>query len=171
MEGLNCFWKYEGIAQKMITEAKYKYYYDYIKELAMRSWQLTDRDEYVKLREFLDVKPTVIPVPLSKKRFKERGFNQAELIGQQVSKLAGLRMEKLVIKTKETEQQVGKTREERLENLEGAFKISNYSNCSNLPKNVLLVDDVWTTGATLSECAKVLRQAGVKRVWGLVLAR
>jgi ComF family protein len=168
LDGVSCFWRYEGLVKKLISEAKYEYYYDQLKQLAIDSWQLANRPEFALLRKFLELGPVVVPVPLHNKRMRERGFNQAELVGQQVGKLAGLKLEKLLIKVKETEQQVGKNRKERLENLKNAFKISNYS---NLPKNVLLVDDVWTTGTTLSECAKVLKQAGVKKVWGLVVAR
>ena len=64
---------------------------------------------------------------------------------------------------------MGRTREERLEAMKEAFRINE--KCQMKNDNILLVDDVWTTGATMNECAKELRQVGARRIWGLVLAR
>lgn len=181
LEGLTCFWKYEGLVKKLIAEAKYNFYYDQLNELSERSWKLIERVEFGKLRKFLELGLVVVPVPLAKKRLRERGFNQAEIISKSLATRYKLAQDShRLMKMKETEQQVGKSREERLENLEGAFSTTLSNPPPNLgggrkgvvfPRAVLLVDDVWTTGATLSECAKVLRQAGVRRVWGVVLAR
>lgn len=168
LEGLTCLWAYEGVAQKIIRLAKYKHYFDFLSELTVDSYQLTVRDELFQFRKFLETGPVVVPVPLHAKRERERGFNQAKIIGHLASNIWHLNLENLLIRIRDTGQQVGRTREERLKNMANAFALSPKS---QLPKNVLLVDDVWTTGATMRECARILKKAGAKYVWGLVLAR
>jgi competence protein ComFC len=166
LDGLTCFWAYEAIAKKLITRAKYGYFYDCLNELIVQSSWLIDRPEYKEFWWFLDKKPVVVPVPLHPKRQKMRGFNQAEIIGRHIALVYNLPFANLLIRIKDTGRQVGKTRDERLNNLQNAFAIHG-----KITRPVLLVDDVWTTGTTMSECAKVLKNAGVKNVWGLVLAR
>jgi len=171
MEGLTCLWAYEGIARKLIKQAKYKLYYDYLSEL-LSSLSLSLRAEYSFFRRFLEEKPVVVPVPLWPKREKERGFNQAEVIARLFASRNSLLLNRnLLLRVKDTGRQVGRTREERLKAMEGAFQFKIFNLKFKIPEAVLLVDDVWTTGATMNECAKVLRQAGVRKVWGLVLAR
>jgi ComF family protein len=167
-----CFWQYEGLVKKIITQAKYDGYFDMLGEIGQKSWELMDRPEFFGLKKFMELDPVVMWVPMHKKRLVDRGFNQAEILAKSFAEQFGLEtVGGWLVKTKETDQQVGKTREERLKNLKGAFECSISNIRYSIPKNVLLVDDVWTTGATLTECAKVLRQGGVKKVWGLVLAR
>ena len=173
MEGVTALWAYEGMARKIIASAKYKFHWDFLRELTSLSVaQLLSRVELAYFGEFLASKPVIVPVPLYPKRERERGFNQSEIISLSLSRIWGLEMKEMLTRIRDTGQQVGKTRESRLKNVEGVFHITP----SNPPLklrggSVLLVDDVWTTGATMNECAKVLRQAGVRRVWGLVLAR
>lgn len=167
IEGLTCLWSYNGITKKIISNAKYRYLYDQLGELV----KLDERVELEFFRRFLEEKPIVVPVPLHPKRLRERGFNQAAVAASLFANRYSLIVDNLLVRIRETPQQVGRTREERLRAMEGAFRISNYSNYSNSPKNILLVDDVWTTGATLRECAKTLKKAGVENIWGFVLAR
>lgn len=169
LDGLTCLWAYEGAARKIVTKAKYNFYFDLLSELFIRAGAILDRPEYTYLRRFLESKPVVVPVPLHPHRLKMRGFNQAEVIGKLVTRFWGLGFSNLLIKTKDTGHQVGRTREERLDIIKDAFALSVKHLA--LPPAVLLVDDVWTTGATLSECAKTLKKSGVKKVWGLALAR
>jgi len=116
----------------------------------------------------------IMPVPLHPRRERERGFNQADLI-------AGIFKEKMsaefpaidfqinrdLIRQRFTQQQAKLTKEERLKNIEGAFSWSG----KECPKTVILIDDVFTSGATMQECAKVLKSAGAEIVWGVTLAR
>jgi len=113
----------------------------------------------------------LIPIPLSKKRLRQRGYNQSELLGQFLSDKLSIKMETNVLyKIKETISQVEiKDREKRLKNLQGAFKVKNPELIKN--KIVILVDDISTTGATLNEAKQVLMQAGAKKVIGLVVAK
>jgi len=109
----------------------------------------------------------VIPLPLAPKRLAERGFNQSALLGAQVSKILGLRFEaRGMLRVRETPPQTGLNREARLKNVRGAFDCTH-----RLDGHVAIVDDVMTTGATLSEAAKVLKKAGAARVTAWVIAR
>lgn len=109
-----------------------------------------------------------IEVPLSKKRFKWRSFNQAEILSLKLSEIINIPYIKGALRRiKETQTQLGLSRKERIKNISSAFRA-----VKEVPyKKVFLVDDVLTTGATLEECAKELRKAGVKEVWGVVLAK
>lgn len=111
----------------------------------------------------------VVPVPLHQKKEFERGFNQAELMARYVSKKLDIPGGIALMRLRNTRTQVGLNREERIKNCAEAFSCVDPELI--LGKNILLVDDVTTTGTTLSECAKVLRNAGAKRVYGLVVAR
>ncbi len=172
LNGLTCLWAYEGIAKRIIQKAKYKFYYDVLSELTVDSGQLTIRLEFSYFLKFLETKPVVVPVPLHPDREKWRGFNQATVIAQSLAAHHSLAFNShLLMRVKDTGHQTGRNREERLKAVESAFKLRT-ENCElRTPAAVLLVDDVWTTGATLSECCQVLKQKGIKNVWGLVLAR
>lgn len=113
----------------------------------------------------------IIPIPLSKNRLKERGYNQAELIAGHLSQKIKISVcTDALMKIKNTPTQVSiKNKKERLKNLNGAFAIKNQEVISG--KNIILIDDVSTTGATLREAKKVLKLAGAKKVNALVVAR
>lgn len=116
----------------------------------------------------------IIPIPLSKKRFKERGFNHAELIAKYLTsdvdgKNIGC-LTNVLYKIKDTPSQVSiKNREQRLNNLKGAFAVKNSHLIAG--KNILFIDDVSTTGATIREARRVLRESGAKKIMALVVAR
>ena len=116
----------------------------------------------------------VVPVPLHRSKLSQRGFNQAELIVR-----AALRINPrpdrfsfcagALVRKRETTSQIGLTRHQRRENLRGAFVIAQAASVKG--REVLLVDDVLTTGATVSECARVLLRAGANKVWVATVAR
>lgn len=110
----------------------------------------------------------IVPVPLSIKGLRERGFNQTLLISQVLSKELKIPifMDSL-FKKKDTPPQIGLTAKERLKNVKGAFEVRGGIN--NL--KLLLLDDVMTTGATVRECSKTLIKAGAKEVIVVTLAR
>jgi len=123
-----------------------------------------------KYGEFLREKRFTIGfTPTSAHRLTQRGYNQAEEIAKVVGKAAGLNVESTLARPKEVLHQVGLTRKERLENVVGT--ISYIGSEDILSRKIVIIDDVYTTGATLEECAKVLRAAGYREVWGLVLSR
>jgi len=111
-----------------------------------------------------------LPIPLVKFRERWRGFNQAALIAQELSKFYKIPLlNNNLIKIKQTQPQVELKREEREKNIKGAFKLKNPQQIRG--KRVFLIDDVFTTGSTMEECARILKQAGVQEVWGIVIAR
>jgi ComF family protein len=116
----------------------------------------------------------VVPVPLHKRKQAQRGFNQAEMIAR--GALKQLSHPKrfdlctgVLLRRRETGSQIGLTRHQRRENLRGAFAVSDPTRILN--RDILLVDDVYTTGTTASECARVLLRAGAARVWVATVAR
>jgi ComF family protein len=115
----------------------------------------------------------VVPVPLHRSKRRQRGFNQAELIARAALKMDALPAAELVTdvleRTRPTVSQIGLTRPQRVENIRGAFRVRHPSRVSG--RDVILVDDVLTTGTTVSECARILRKAGAEKVWVATVAR
>lgn len=122
--------------------------------------------------------------PLHRRRLAERGFNQAEILAEETAKKLKLTCETTLVKVKSTKRQVGLTGQKRRKNLTGVFKVTKSLRATIVAKQskvhgvqsirrkkILIVDDITTTGTTLNECAKVLKMAGAKEVWGLVVAR
>ena len=153
---------------QMVKDMKYKYAQALASPLsAFALWQL-DQGAYLDvIKKGADV---IIPVPMHKNKLRKRGFNQAELIADYISKTLDIPLEtNVLIKIKKTEPQAGtNSRKERLENLEGAFGVSGDILRG---KTVLLVDDVITTGSTMRQCAVALRAGGAREVWGLAILK
>ncbi len=111
----------------------------------------------------------LIPVPLHAARKRERGFNQAELLAEILSRRAGLPMKTMLERIRYTTTQTAFDRAERIENLRDAFRLRKKADVRGL--RVLLIDDVLTTGSTLSECARVLKAGGAISVHAATAAR
>jgi ComF family protein len=112
----------------------------------------------------------VVPVPLHVSRYRERGFNQSELLANVFAQASGFAVNATSLqRVKPTRPQIELQRNERAENVRGAFEVVDASAFRG--QTVLLVDDMFTTGATLNECARALRRAGACRVDCLTLAR
>ena len=128
-------------------------------------------DAIQKLGPFAD-SILVVPVPLYRSKRRERGFNQAELIARAALKRAAFGCElrvDVLERTRPTVSQIGLTRAQRIENIRGAFRVSHLNRVAG--REILLVDDVLTTGTTASECARILRKAGAEKVWVATVAR
>jgi ComF family protein len=114
----------------------------------------------------------IIPIPLSKQRFKKRGYNQSELLARELSQknpLSFILETSVLYKIKNTETQVSvKDRGKRLQNIRGSFAVLNPERVRG--KTILLIDDVTTTGATLEEARRVLKKAGARIVYGVTVA-
>jgi ComF family protein len=112
----------------------------------------------------------VVPVPLDRGRLRERGYNQAELIARPLARLLGIPFRSyLLVRTRPRPSQLHLTRRERWETVRGAYATHKMAQVDKL--RVLLVDDVFTTGATLDACSRALKEAGAARVVGLTVAR
>ncbi len=155
---------YEGPVREAIISFKFK------ENIALRKFWV--REILFFLGSFLQkIKPEVIlPVPLHIKRLRQRGYNQSLLIAKDLAAKLGLRCEARVLrKVKATPPQVGLTAAERERNVRGSFAVKKKERIKG--KCVLLIDDVFTTGSTVNECARVLMQAGAKAVFVITLAR
>ena len=122
--------------------------------------------------------PILIPIPLSKNRYRERGYNQAELICRELAKInrergnANLKLENnILIKPKETEHQARiENRQKRLKNILGSFSVKNEKVELVKGRNIILIDDIATTGATLNEARKILKQVGAGKIIAFTIA-
>ena len=167
LDGLTSIWEYEGVIRKAILSLKYKYSTLVGKELtgcfisALRS-----QDSKFKIPN----STTLVPIPLYWYRENTRGFNQSVEIGREVAAQMGWKfISDLLIKTKSAVSQVELKGKARRQNLKGTFVIN--SSIKYRVSSIVLFDDVFTTGSTLREAAKVLKRTGVTKVWGLTIAR
>ena len=122
-------------------------------------------DERLRQRSF-DV---IVPVPLHPAKQRERGFNQAALLAEWLSPHLALPLRPVLQRVRFTTTQTAFDRAERMQNLRNAFRLRKNGDVRNL--RVLLIDDVLTTGSTLSECARVLKEAGAQSVYAATAAR
>ncbi len=122
-------------------------------------------------REPLSLSTRVVPVPLHPKRLKTRGFNQASVIGQTMSKVLKLPLDEVsLVRVSTTEKyRAGMDTKGRRDTVAGAFRVVHPRIVAG--ENILLVDDVFTTGATISACAEVLTTAGARNVFVLTIGR
>lgn len=163
-------YKEKHLTKKLIHFFKYDPYY--LKDLAKSlSLLITDHISLLgKNQKSLFENSILIPVPMDKKKLKKRGYNQSEELAKELSKKLEIPLIlNNLIKTKITLPQMELPEKERRENLKNSFACQNPEQIKN--KKVFLIDDVYTTGSTMEECAKVLRNAGAKEVWGLAIAR
>lgn len=152
---------YENQVQRLILNAKFhnnRWVQKYFAEMLC--------DTYNQCKMKVDF---IVPTPISNERLQERGYNQAELIAKPLAKLLGLECKSdIVIKTKDNKRQSELSIKERRENVKGVYSIKNRYQVKG--KRILVVDDILTTGSTLSEIARKLKSAGASEVYGLVVA-
>ena len=158
--GLALF-NYEETARKSMAKIKYKNKREY---LDFYGKAVAARYETLILR--MDAQ-ALVPVPVHPARRKERGFNQAELLARRIGECLSIPvMPQLLLRNKNTMPQKGLDPSGRLKNLEEAFKAGKEMNGV---KGVILVDDIYTTGSTIEACTRVLKKAGIKRVYFLTI--
>jgi competence protein ComFC len=148
--------KYTGIVRKVIKEIKYRGSYDLVHELV---------ELWAPRRPAGDVLVTSVPMWAGKKRV--RGYNQAELIAREVARIWKVRYQELLVRNRDTKPMYGLDKSARIENINGAFTAKSRIFTNN---TIVLIDDVWTSGATILECARVLKKSGVKKIILLALA-
>ncbi len=156
---------------KILQEAIQTFKYQFIRELGVELGNLYQGSKFLKQPDCIKKDWIIIPVPLHKRRLLKRGFNQSEVLAERLSKNFSLDcIPDNLIRVKNTPSQVELgDKEKRLDNVSDAFKVLDRNVIEK--KKIILIDDVCTTSATLDECAKTLKKAGAKEVWGLVLAR
>jgi len=170
LTGLFSATSYENfLIKRIINQFKYE---PLVKELAktLASLIITHFLLLNKSPQQIWIKSILVPVPLDKTREKERGFNQAKELAKELSKILEIPLvSDCLIKIKETRPQVELKKEEREENIKGVFLCQRPEEIKG--RKILLVDDIYTTGSTLEEGARVLKEAQAKEVWGVVIAR
>lgn len=171
-EELMYIFKYEGQVRKLILDYKFNeksYMYK-----TFVNFLLNDKKIFENIKKY----DKIIPVPISKKRYKERGYNQSLLIAKEISMQISyetnnnIKLELVnncLIKTKNIIEQSKLNKEDRQHNIQGVYTLKNGSILTN--KSILLIDDIYTTGSTVNECSRVLQQAKPNKIGVLVLAK
>jgi len=152
---------YNGVLKKLILEFKYKQNFVAGKILAELLYDVI-KNKKIEI-------DCIVFIPSSKKAIKERGFNQCEYLAKEINKSLKLKICKDLIKAKNIKEQKLLSKEDRFKNIKGAFSLKTNKNIKN--KRVLVIDDVVTTGATLYECEKLLRENGASEIKILTVAK
>ena len=158
-----CICRYEGIIKDSLIRCKF-----YNKPSYCRTF---GRLMAEKTKKVLDAQrfDMIAAIPLHKDRENERGYNQSFLISRELSRRTGIpEMSRLISRVKRTDSQSLLAKSERLRNIKDAFRVNDGGKIKG--KSVILIDDIMTTGATLDECGRVLKEAGAGKVAGAVLA-
>jgi len=153
-----------GIVRHVILNFKYGRQI-HLRHLVSRWLVRALDDERLRERQF----DAIVPVPLHPARQRERGFNQAALLAEWLSSHLSVQLRPALERTHYTTTQTAFDRSERMQNLRGAFRLRKKGDVRNL--RVLLIDDVLTTGSTLSECARILKEGGAPSVYAATAAR
>ncbi|KKQ52965.1 hypothetical protein A2865_01975 [Candidatus Woesebacteria bacterium RIFCSPHIGHO2_01_FULL_39_17] len=168
LNGVFSVWAYEGVVRTAILKLKYKFAKEIAKELS----------EYMAIylvnQPIFPKNSILTPIPLYFLKENFRGFNQSELIGELLADQMGWNFNSdILIRKRLRRPQTELKGKERRENVRGVFAFNSKHKLTNQPinKSFLLFDDVYTTGSTLKEAAKVLKRRGAGEVWGLTIAR
>lgn len=165
LDGLVVACRYKGAVKTAIVKVKYKWIYDiekiFVDLLVERLWKFDLPKDVI-----------LVPVPLHSSRKRWRGFNQAEVLAKSLAEKFGVPHANILVRNRQTKPQVALSRDERLKNVKDAFLISHQKlgSGSISGKNIVLVDDVYTSGATMGECCRVLKKAGAGEVWAMAVA-
>lgn len=160
---------YAGIVKKMVYRFKYPPYITSLRSTLVDLFYegLIQKEIFTTV---IKQPSLIVPIPLHQTRFKKRGYNQSQLLAESIAKRFSLPESDLLIRVKKTQPQFGLSKDERETNIKGAFALQKHAKELVTGKQVFLIDDVATSGATLREAAKVLKRVGVEKVWGITLA-
>ena len=152
--------EYNETARDSVVRFKYHGRQQYAVSYAEELWAL-------RSEEILSFgADALVPVPIHRDRLRKRGYNQAELLAEELSKLSGIPLRRdLLFRSRRTGVQKALGPEARIRNLAGAFSAGNVQGL----RSVILVDDIFTTGSTMEACTRVLLSAGVPTVFGVTL--
>ena len=163
------FFQYQGLLREQFISYKFNdeaYKYKAISNFILKNFILKDS----KILKIINKYDVIIPVPISKKRMKERGYNQAELIAKQIARVTGKTLNTTTLyKHKNIIAQSSLNKEERELNIKNVYKLKNGHKLYN--KKILLFDDIYTTGSTANECCKIIEEAGAKKIGVMTIAK
>ena len=152
----NYFFKYENLIRSQILALKFQEKPYIYKTIAYFLENMQKSFENLKKYDI------IIIVPISNQRNRDRGYNQSELIAKEISRIIKVPVVKKVLrKAKHTVPQSSLNKKQREENAKGVYKVNNITKICN--KKILLIDDIYTTGNTVNECANMLLQKGIKK--------
>lgn len=184
-EGYICEKCYQNISQYLYEKIENNnfYLFHYIEMIRNKiiSYKFNDKsylshmfcEIFVKSKiacEFIRNYDIIIPVPMYKRKKGKRGYNQSELIARRLAKYFQMPIAtNILVKQINTQMQSSLGKEERIKNVQNVYKVRDMEKIEN--KNILLVDDIYTTGATVNECKKVLQLAGSKNIGTIIIAK
>ncbi|MBU2459605.1 ComF family protein [Patescibacteria group bacterium] len=165
IDGLTSFFRYDGPVRKAIKTVKYRLVSDLV-------FEFIDLIPQFAIRQ-LDNSQLLVPIPLHSSRLRERGFNQAAILGKLIADKINIPLRTDILKRvrKTTPQVEMKKRDDRLKNMGNVFVVNNIAIQQYNNSAIFLFDDVFTTGATMRAAANILKRSGVKFVWGVTIAR
>lgn len=168
-EGVISIYKYDGLIKNIIEKIKYGFVSDSLDEMAERMARNLIIEYPNIVKYWRKEKYTLIPIPLHEERKKWRGFNQSEILAKKLSEKLKLKWRNNLIirKIKIKSQAKIKNREKKWKNMMDVFQVIDRN---KIPKKVILVDDVITSGATMTAALKTLKKSGVNLSWALTLA-
>ncbi len=172
LDGLISFWDYDGVIKKAVHLIKFDGFFHVMEEI-MEHFLLLIQEDKERISFFLDFlndnETCITFVPLNESKQKEKGFNESKILAQHIAKATGKKVIELIEKTRNTEPQLNLEKQERFLNVKDAFSFKNQKDFK--VEKVLIVDDIWMSGSTMKECCRVLKENGVKKVWGLVVVK
>ena len=167
LDGAISLWKYQGVVRKAVLGLKYKFALEIAGELAAHT-----TNAIKNYTGFMPQEVVLVPIPLYWLRGNWRGFNQVEAVGKGIASSLGWKFASdLLIRKKSAKPQAELKGEQRMRNIKGVFALNPHYSSFMIHNTIILFDDVWTTGSTLKEAAKVLKRAGINNLWALTLAR
>lgn len=171
LDGLIGVWEYEGVAKKLVENIKKQGITHAFKDIVLQAFipVAQDPERFSRFLSFLFQEALVLTyVPQTIRNEKRRGFNHAICIAREMARITKKEVQPLLKKVQDTVRQSELEPAHRFMGQKGSFA---WNGDLKAAPNVLLVDDAWVTGTTLEECARVLKNGGVQKVWGFTLAR
>ncbi|GIW21761.1 MAG: hypothetical protein KatS3mg068_0768 [Candidatus Sericytochromatia bacterium] len=159
-EKLFCIGVYSGLLKTLI----YEYKYNKNKDLSIIFSNLIEKN--INIKDKVDI---ITSIPIHKEKMKSRGFNQSELLAKEIAYKKRWKYLNILDRIKNTKAQFSLNLDERKENLKNAFIINSKINLKN--KNIVIVDDIYTTGTTIKEACKLLKNNCVNKIFVIVIAR
>lgn len=161
---LFCIFKYEDIIRDVLIKYKFQnrpYLYKTFSKIILKN---------EKTCGFLKKYDIIIPVPISRKRKHERGYNQTYLMSKEIAKILNIKLgNNVLMKVIDTKAQSGLSKKDRITNVKNVFKIIDCETIKD--KKILIFDDIYTTGSTVNECARILKEAGTEKIGVLTIAK
>lgn len=168
LDGLVSFFNYRGVVKKALKHIKYRW----VSDIAQTFIAHASLNESVLIQHAQQKQVTLVPVPLHISRQRWRGFNQSALFAKLLAHQLNLSyVSNLLIRIRKTKTQTELKGSERVLNVRGAFALNTRHGLEVKNKTFIIVDDVWTTGSTMRECAKVLKRSNARWVTAITIAR